>query len=144
MQKALAKATRQLKSALQDELETKNLRKEHQTTLAEKHEAQGNSQLAKKIRGMQRAKEVRKVFQKCQQARHLHCKGGLNHVLVPTNPTDNPRTCTDWQRVDAPKELMTILQDRNRQHFGQSKDGWSPHNSAAGFHNGIHSHWYPS
>ena len=42
-QRALAKATRQLKAALQDEIDTKNLRKEHQNTLAAKHKANGNS-----------------------------------------------------------------------------------------------------
>ena len=57
-QKALAQATRQLKAALQDELDTKNLRKEHLNTLAAQHEAKGNSKLAKKIQGMQRAEEV--------------------------------------------------------------------------------------
>ena len=121
-QQALARATRQLKAALQDELDTQNLRQQHQERLIETHKAKGNSKLAKKIRGMQRAEETKWVFQKCQKAQHIQVKGGLSYILVPVNPQDNPKTCTEWRRVDCPKEMSTILQARNRAHFGQSKD----------------------
>ena len=71
---------------------------------------------------MQRAEEVKRVFQRCQTARHLHAAGGLNHVLVPANPTNDPKTCTTWKRVDNPEEVQSTIQQRNQEHFGQSRN----------------------
>ena len=48
-QQALVKVTRQLKATIQDKLDSKNLRSQHQELLIEKYEATGNSRLAKKI-----------------------------------------------------------------------------------------------
>ena len=67
-QKALVKVTRQLKATIQEELETKNLRRQHQEKLIEAHKAMGNSKIAKKIRGIQRAEAVKRVFQRCKAA----------------------------------------------------------------------------
>ena len=119
--KALVSCTRQLKAALQEEIATRHLRLQHQTTLIQTHQANGNSKLAKKIRGIQRAEEVKQVFQHCQAARQLGSQGGLTHVLTPTNPTDSPRTCEDWTRVDCPNQMTKLLMYHNRTHFGQSK-----------------------
>jgi hypothetical protein len=41
--------------------------------------------------------------------------------LVPENPDDDPKTCTSWRREDCPEEIVALLQERNRKHFGQSK-----------------------
>ena len=121
MPKALAAATRQLKAALQDKIDTRNLRRQHQNTVIQGYEAKGNSKLAKKIRSMQRTEETQRVFKKCQQARHKKEEGGLSHLLIPTNPEENPRTCTDWMRIDCLTKIQDLLQARNKDHFGQSK-----------------------
>jgi hypothetical protein len=42
--------------------------------------------------------------------------------MVPTDTTQDPKTCTNWRRVDCPDEIVTLLQERNRVHFGQSRD----------------------
>ena len=118
---ALASCTRQLKAAIRDETETHNLRRHHQTQLIEKHEAAGNSKMAKKIRGMQRAEATKKVFQKCRAAQNIGTEGGLTHVMIPANPTDHPRTCTTWKRIDDPTEMTHTLMEWNQAHFGQSK-----------------------
>ena len=120
-QQALVKVTRQLKATLQEELETKNLRRQHQEKLIAEHEAAGNSKTAKKIRGIQRAEQVKRVFQRCKAARQLGSEGGLSHILVPDNPTSDPRACAHWIRIDDPSEMTNLLMERNQQHFGQSK-----------------------
>ena len=61
--KALAQATRQLKSAIREELESKYLRTQHQNTIITQHEAAGNTKMAKKLKGMQWAEQVKHVFQ---------------------------------------------------------------------------------
>ena len=56
---ALARATRQLKAAIREELETKHLRMQHQNKLISWYETDGNTKLAKKLRGMQQAEQVK-------------------------------------------------------------------------------------
>ena len=121
-QRELTKCTTQLKATIKDETATRHLRLQHQNTLIQTHEAAGNTKLAKKIRGMQRAEEVKRVFQRCKTARHMNTAGGLGHVLAPVNPTDDPKTCTNWKRIDDPEAVQSILQQRNREHFGQSRN----------------------
>jgi hypothetical protein len=49
-------------------------------------------------------------------------RGGLSYLEVPSQVGENPRTCQDWRTVDCPEEIELLLQERNRAHFGQSKD----------------------
>ena len=133
----LVKVTRQLKAAIQEELDTKHLQRQHQETLIQEHEAKGNHKVAKKIRGMRRTEQVKRLFQKCRAARHMGNEGGLTHVLVPTIPKDNPRTCENWTRLNCPKEIAKVLLDRNRVHFGQSKQ-CTLTLSSFGLHHGFH------
>ena len=61
---ALARATRQLKAAIAEEVQSQHLRQQHQNNLIQLHEATGNSKMAKKLRGMQRAEQTKRVFLK--------------------------------------------------------------------------------
>jgi hypothetical protein len=45
-----------------------------------------------------------------------------SHLLVPGIDGANPKTCQEWREVDCPEEIDRLLQERNQQHFGQSKD----------------------
>ena len=107
--KALLMCTRQMKAAIQGELETHNLRKQHQESLIQQYETQGNSKLANKIQGMQKAEQVKHVYQRCRAARNLGTEGGLTHVLVPQDPNDNPRHCKTWKRIDNPTKMTQVL-----------------------------------
>ena len=44
----------------------------------------------------------------------------ITRVEVPVDPLDNPRTCIQWKVVDVPPEVLYVLQERNRVHFGQA------------------------
>ena len=65
---ALIQCTRQLKAAIQEEVDTRYLRKQHQEKLITEYKQAGNTKLAKKIRGMKRAEQVKQVFQHCHAA----------------------------------------------------------------------------
>ena len=41
-------------------------------------------------------------------------------MLVPEDPNEDPKACENWRRVDCPEEIIALLQERNRTHFGQS------------------------
>jgi hypothetical protein len=101
---------------------SKKLRQKHQDELAAKPEAKGDKETARIIRRIQRAEQTKKLYQKCQQARGLNHQGGHSYLLVPENSQENPKTCSEWRRVECPNEIVALLQERNREHFGQSKD----------------------
>ena len=61
--KALIRCTKQLKAAIQDKIDTKTLRRQHQDKLITDYEAAGNAKLDNRIRGMKRAECVKRVFQ---------------------------------------------------------------------------------
>ena len=116
----LQQCTRKLKLAISEETETRNLREQHRFCLIEKYTAEGNTALVKPIRGIQRAEEVKRVFQRCRTARNLEHEGGLTHLLVPSQSDQDPKTCNDWRRLDCPTEIQQQLALRNQCHFGQS------------------------
>jgi hypothetical protein len=37
------------------------------------------------------------------------------------HPEVDPKSCTEWQQIDVPTEVLFHLQQRNRKHFGQAK-----------------------
>ena len=73
--KALISCSRQLKAALQEEIATQHLHRQHQTTLIQTHQANRNTKLAKKIRGIQRAEEVSKYSNVAKPPGSLAQKG---------------------------------------------------------------------
>ena len=98
------------------------MRKAHLQNCLETAEAQGNSKRAKAIRGMQKAEAVSQVFTKLRAARGKMPNGGLDSLLVPAEEGADPKQCTDWRRVEEPEEIRILLEERNRKHFGQSKN----------------------
>jgi hypothetical protein len=45
---------------------------------------------------------------------------GLTRLQVPQDPTVDPKLCSEWKTVDAPKEITSYLLERNQKHFGQA------------------------
>jgi hypothetical protein len=119
--RALASHEKEFKALVKQEELTKKLRKQHQEKLADEYEAKGDKEAARIIRRIKRAEQTKKLYEKCRKARGLHHQGGLSYLLVPEDPLENPRTCNEWRRVDCPEEIVALLQERNREHFGQSK-----------------------
>ena len=54
--------------------------------------------------------------------RGLKKGSGLSHLLVPGNTSVHPNDCNEWRVEDVPEAIEVLLEERNRQHFGQSKD----------------------
>ena len=41
-------------------------------------------------------------------------------IEIPTPPTADPKTCTNWVQIDLPDEVAFHLKERNKRHFGQA------------------------
>ncbi|CAB9510765.1 expressed unknown protein [Seminavis robusta] len=106
-QKKLKQIDKQFKAAVKEEIRTKKLRRAHQQRMIQQHEAKGNSKAAKRIRGMRRAEKVSNVFRKIDNIRNPEKQGGLSYLLVPEDPAEDPKTCQNWKREDAPEGHAT-------------------------------------
>ena len=51
--------------------------------------------------------------------REKHQRGCIVRLEIPLHPGGNPKTCTQWTQIDVPTEIVRLLQERNRLHFGQ-------------------------
>lgn len=115
------KYTTELKAAIKQEEQTRQKRNQHIQELIAK--ASGDPKhTASILKRIRRAEEVKKVYQKCAAIRGKNIKGGLSYLMVPSQPGADPKTCQEWRMVDCPEEIEMLLEERNRAHFGQSKD----------------------
>jgi hypothetical protein len=46
---------------------------------------------------------------------------GLSYIEVPTNPTQDPKKCTDWTKINTPHKIAKYLLKRKIKHFGQAQ-----------------------
>ena len=60
------------------------------------------------------------LFRKLRYARTSTTRKGVTSIEIPLHPTENPKSCTEWQQIDVPSEVLEHIQQRNRDHFGQA------------------------
>ena len=121
-QQALQRARKELSEILKKEVRSQPLRKAHLEECLQSATAKGDSKRAKAIRGMQQAEDVSKVYNKLKAIRNKIPSSGLSSLQVPVDPSVDPKQCDEWKTIETPEEIRLLLQERNRAHFGQSKD----------------------
>ena len=83
--------------------------------------ARNGKQCATILCNIRKAKEMKQMFKKIRFLRKDKSQGGLNRIEVPVGEADDPKTCTKWQAVDMPDEILDLLRKRNQKRFGQSQ-----------------------
>jgi hypothetical protein len=78
----------------------------------------GNAQ-ARLLRRIQRAEEIKAMTLRAAQTSGQ--QKGVTSIVIPVHANSNPKTCTEWQIMDVPSEVVHHLQQRNRTHFGQAR-----------------------
>ena len=73
------------------------------------------------LRRLKRAESLQQLFKKLRYVRGGATRQGVTRLEIPLHPGDDPKACTEWRQIEVPTEIVTLLQDRNRQHFGQAK-----------------------
>ena len=106
-----------IRAAERDELKTHSRRQKQLYDTADHLDQQGNKSHNKALCRLARAEATKTAYRKCAKVRGKLMESGL--LEIPTNPTDNPKTCTDWTRIDCPTEIERLLTIRNQKHFGQ-------------------------
>ncbi|KAI2491604.1 hypothetical protein MHU86_22948 [Fragilaria crotonensis] len=82
--------------------------------------AQADKNHARLLRRLKRNEKVKRVCEKIKAARNQGQPRGVTRLEIPSPPTADPKTCTEWQTIDIPSEIVENLQQRNRHHFGQA------------------------
>ena len=78
---------------------------------------QKRATLLRKIRYTEKS---RKLALKLKSVRATQTTVGMTRIEIPVHPEQDPKTCTEWQMIDIPPEVLHHLQQRNRKHFSQA------------------------
>jgi len=79
-----------------------------------------DKETAQRLRRMQKAEDIKAVTTKLRNVRGKNLRSGVVRLEIPLHDADDPKTCTQWQQIDVPSEIVRLLQERNRLHFGQA------------------------
>ncbi len=84
--------SRELRNVIKEEEQTKTRRKEHLQELIAKSNQEGKGSVAI-LKRIEKAEELKAVYQKCAKARGKHIRGCLSHVLIPAISGTDPKEC---------------------------------------------------
>ncbi|KAI2497109.1 hypothetical protein MHU86_17370 [Fragilaria crotonensis] len=75
---------------------------------------------AQRLRRLQKAEDIKAVTNKLRNVRGKNHSSGVVRLEIPLHSGDDPKACTQWQQIEVPTEIVRLLQERNRLHFGQA------------------------
>ncbi len=75
---------------------------------------------ALRLRRLKKAEDIKQLFKKLKHVRRKNDRRGVTRIEIPVHPTDDPKSCTEWTQIEVPSEILRLLQERNRSHFGQA------------------------
>ena len=76
---------------------------------------------AKMLRRLKKAEDIKQLFSKLRHVRSDKTRQGVTRIEIPLHPETDPKTCTEWQQIEVPSDILRMIQDRNRHHFGQAR-----------------------
>lgn len=75
---------------------------------------------AKILRQIHAAEAKNRVYAKLRSLRMVNERTGVSRIEIPLHPDQDPKTCSEWQQIDVPTEVLEQLRRRNQKHFGQA------------------------
>ena len=111
---------KELHATIREEENNQQLRKSHLGKLVNAYKSHGDKKTTAIIQRIKRAEATEKVYAKCRTTRNLNNHSGISNLLVPEDPTQDPKSCKNWRHVNCPEEIIALLQERSCQHFDQS------------------------
>ena len=73
------------------------------------------------LRRLRKAEDIKELFRKLKPLCHPNKRKGVTRIEIPLHPEADPKSCTEWQHIEDPTEVLFHLQQRNQRHFGQAK-----------------------
>ena len=117
---ALRKAKQDIKLLVAASIERRDHERNRKLRELEEAGTPNDRKLAQQLRRIKKAEDLKNLFRKLKYVRSTGAREGVTRVEIPRHEGDDPKSCTDWIQVDIPTEVLRLLQERNRTHFGQA------------------------
>jgi exonuclease III len=75
---------------------------------------------AQRLRRLRKAEDLKQLFSKLRCIRNQGKHKGITRIEIPVAQGADPKTCVQWKQIEVPTEILHLLQQRNREHFGQA------------------------
>jgi hypothetical protein len=75
---------------------------------------------AQRLSRIQKAEAIKAVTSKLRHVRGKNQRSGVVRLEIPLHTGEDPKLCSQWTQIDVPEEIVRLLQERNRLHFGQA------------------------
>ncbi|KAI2506424.1 hypothetical protein MHU86_8050 [Fragilaria crotonensis] len=113
-------ANREVHRIIKQSFVTRDTERRQRIQELEKSIRVSDQQTAKRLRRIKKAEDIKAVTTKLRNVRGKHHRSGIVRLEIPLCNEDDPATCTQWTQIDVPSEIVRLLQERNRRHFGQA------------------------
>lgn len=116
----LRQANQRVKQIVAASCAARDHEREQRTKRLEESASTHDRNTAKMLRRLKKAEDLKNLFWKLKYARAAGTRQGVTRIEIPVHPEADPKTCTEWQQIEVPTEILQHLQRRNRIHFGQA------------------------
>ncbi|KAI2496776.1 hypothetical protein MHU86_17710 [Fragilaria crotonensis] len=82
--------------------------------------SKNDKKTAQRLRHLRKAEALKNLSRKLRVLRATHAHQGVTRIEIPLYPTQDPKSCCEWQTIDVPTEVLRHLQQRNQLHFRQA------------------------
>jgi hypothetical protein len=113
-------ANREVRGIVKQSFVTRDAERRQRIQELEKSVLASDKKTALRLRRIQKAEHINAVMSKLRHVRGKHHRSGVVRLEIPFHSGDDPKTCTEWKQIEVPTEIVQLLQDRNRLHFGQA------------------------
>ena len=117
---ALRKIKETVRSIAKQSFEQREKERDSLISQLEQSSLISDNKRATLLRRIRYTEMARQLAIKFKTVRNTQVKTGMTRIEIPVHPEHDPKTCTDWQLVDIPSEVLHHLQQRNRRHFSQA------------------------
>ncbi|KAI2508519.1 hypothetical protein MHU86_5918 [Fragilaria crotonensis] len=118
---AIRKVESTIKEIIAESYERRDHERQRKIEALEMSGKKADKESATRLRHMKKAEDIKQLFRKISGVRKNKLRQGVTRIEIPLHPEHDPKTCTEWRQIDVPTKIVRLLQERNRNHFGQAK-----------------------
>ena len=74
----------------------------------------------KVLKTLRNSESKKRMFAKLKALRSPNERIGVTRLEIPLHLDSDPKTCTEWQTIDLPSDILFHLQERNKRHFSKA------------------------
>ena len=118
--KALRDAKYHTRNIVSQSFQRRDEERQRKIEMLEASAKDSDKKTATRLRRLKKAEDIKNLFDKLRHVRTNTKRQGVTRIEIPLHPEDDPKQCSEWRQVEVPTEVLRLLQERNRMHFGQA------------------------